>query len=169
MTLFGDGGLVAKLCLTLVTPWTVACQAPLSMGFSRQEHWSRLPFPSPGNFPNPGIKPRSSRIAGRFPTDWAMNKQFQILPMGHVSNQLQVPLFIKYMLNLATKFVQILHMEFYSETNALHFKRPMLATLKHLISNSSHEFFVWWTTVELFSWSMSNKITFHRCSYRIFM
>ena len=44
----GDGsGLVAKLCPTLVTPWTVACQAPLSMGFSRQERWRGLPFPSP--------------------------------------------------------------------------------------------------------------------------
>ena len=43
-------GLVAKLCLTLVTPWIVACQASLSMGFSRQEHWSRLSFPSPGIF-----------------------------------------------------------------------------------------------------------------------
>ena len=40
-------GLVAKSCLILVTPWTVAHQAPLSMGFSRQEHWSGLPFPSP--------------------------------------------------------------------------------------------------------------------------
>ena len=35
------------------TPWTLACQAPLSMGFSRQEHWSGLPFPSPGDLPNP--------------------------------------------------------------------------------------------------------------------
>ena len=45
------GGLVAKSCLTLVTPWTVAHQAPLSMGFSRQEYWSGLPFPSPGDLP----------------------------------------------------------------------------------------------------------------------
>ena len=37
-----------------VTPWTVACQAPLSMRFSRQEYWSRLPFPSPGDLPDPG-------------------------------------------------------------------------------------------------------------------
>ena len=44
-----SGGLVAKLCPTLVAPWTVAHQAPLSMGFSRQEYWSGLPFPSPGN------------------------------------------------------------------------------------------------------------------------
>ena len=43
----GGGGLVAKLCQTLVTPWTVACQAPPSMGFSRQEYWSGLPLPSP--------------------------------------------------------------------------------------------------------------------------
>ena len=41
------------------TPWTIAYQAPLSMGFSRQECWSGLPFPSPGDLPNPGIEPRS--------------------------------------------------------------------------------------------------------------
>ena len=41
------------------TPWTVANQAPPSMGFSRQEYWSGLPFPSPGDLPNPGIEPRS--------------------------------------------------------------------------------------------------------------
>ena len=61
----GGGGLVAKSCLTLATPWTVACQAPLSMGFSRQEYWSGLPFPSPGDLPDPGIEPWSC-IAGRF-------------------------------------------------------------------------------------------------------
>ena len=43
----GCGGLVAKSCLTLATPWTVASQAPLSMGFSWQEYWSGFPFPSP--------------------------------------------------------------------------------------------------------------------------
>ena len=42
------------------TPWTVARQAPLSMGFSRQEYWSGLPFPSPGDLSDPGIEPRSS-------------------------------------------------------------------------------------------------------------
>ena len=42
------------------TPWTVAYQAPPSMGFSRQEYWSGLPFTSPGDLPNPGIEPRSS-------------------------------------------------------------------------------------------------------------
>ena len=42
-----------------VTPWTAACQAPLFMGFPRQEYWSGLPFPSPGNLPDPGTKPMS--------------------------------------------------------------------------------------------------------------
>ena len=56
----GDGvGLVAKLCLTLAIPWTLARQAPLSMGFSMQEYWSGLPFPLPVDLPNPGIEPAS--------------------------------------------------------------------------------------------------------------
>ena len=44
---------------TLVTPWTVACQDPVSMGFPRQEYWSGLPFPSPGYLPDLGIEPAS--------------------------------------------------------------------------------------------------------------
>ena len=45
------------------TPWTVARQAPLSVGFSRQEYWSRLPFPSPGDgIPDPGIEPTSPAL-----------------------------------------------------------------------------------------------------------
>ena len=55
----GGGGLVPKSCPTLATPWTIACQVPLSLGFFRQECWSRLPFPSPGDLPDPGIKPAS--------------------------------------------------------------------------------------------------------------
>ena len=49
-----------------VTLWTVARQASPSMGFSRQEYWSRLPFPSPGDIPDPEIKPVSPALAGRF-------------------------------------------------------------------------------------------------------
>ena len=56
------GGLVAKSCPTLATLWTVSCQTPPSMGCSRQEYWSELPFPSPGDRPDPGIKPRSPRF-----------------------------------------------------------------------------------------------------------
>ena len=57
-----SSGLVAKSCLTLVTPWTVARQALLSMGFSKQEYWSGLPFPPP-DLPNPGIKPMSPPVS----------------------------------------------------------------------------------------------------------
>ena len=57
-------------CVKLfATPWTVAHQAPLSMGFFRQEYWSGLPFPPPGDLPDPGIKPKSlmsPKLAGRF-------------------------------------------------------------------------------------------------------
>ena len=53
---------LAQSCPTLCNPWTVAHQAPLSMGFSRQEYWSGLPFPSPGDLPDPGIKPRSPAL-----------------------------------------------------------------------------------------------------------
>ena len=46
------------------TPWTIACQSPLSMRFPRQEYWSGLSFPSPGNLPNPWIKLESSALQG---------------------------------------------------------------------------------------------------------
>ena len=51
---------------SFATPWTVAHQAPLSMGFCRQEYWSGWPFPPPGNISDPGIKPEVSHIVGRF-------------------------------------------------------------------------------------------------------
>ena len=56
------------VCL-FATLWTVVCQAPLSMGFSRQEYWSGLPFPPPGDLSNPGIEPTSltsPALAGGF-------------------------------------------------------------------------------------------------------
>ena len=60
------------LVLLFVTSWTVASQTYLSIEFSRQEYWSGLPFPIPGNLPNPGIKPTSLAspvLAGRFFTN----------------------------------------------------------------------------------------------------
>ena len=54
--------LVAQSGPTLCNPWTVACRAPLSMGFSRQEYRSGLPFPSPDDLPHPGIEPKSSAL-----------------------------------------------------------------------------------------------------------
>ena len=57
-----EGSEVAQSCPTLCDLWTVAHQAPPSMGFSKQEYWSGLPFPSPGEFPDPGIEPRSPAL-----------------------------------------------------------------------------------------------------------
>ena len=53
---------VAQMCPTLHSPWTIACKAPLSMEFSRQESWSGLPFPCLGDHFDPGIKPRSPAL-----------------------------------------------------------------------------------------------------------
>ena len=53
---------------SLVTPWTIACQAPLSMGFPKQEYCSGLPFTSPGDLPDSGIESTSPALAGRFST-----------------------------------------------------------------------------------------------------
>ena len=77
-THFFSKGSIESVCVHLcvlscvqlyVTPWTMARQEPLSMEFSRKEYWSGLPFPSPGDLPNPGIKPvslASPALAGRF-------------------------------------------------------------------------------------------------------
>ena len=63
--------LVSQSYLTLArASWTVARQSPLSMGFPRQEYWSGLPFPSPGDLPDPGIEPRSPALqAGSLPSE----------------------------------------------------------------------------------------------------
>ena len=64
------GDLVTKLCLAFVTPWTVTYQAPLSMVFPRQKYWSGLPFLSPGDLPDTGIKPLSPALqANSSPTE----------------------------------------------------------------------------------------------------
>ena len=60
-----------------VTLWTIACQAPLPIGFSRQEYWSGLPFPTPGDLPHPGFEPMS-------PVDPAL--QADSLPRSHLGN-----------------------------------------------------------------------------------
>ena len=59
---FNDMLTGSVVSVSLLTPWTVACQARLSMGFSRQEYWRGLSFPSPGDLPYPGIKPRSPAL-----------------------------------------------------------------------------------------------------------
>ena len=70
--------LVIQWCLT-VTPWTVACQAPPSMGFSRQEYWSGLPFPSPGDLLNPRIDPASPALQADFLPSEPPEKPFGII------------------------------------------------------------------------------------------
>ena len=79
-SMLSDGdGLVSKMCPALVTPWTVAYEAPLSTGFSRQECQSGVPCPPPGNLRNPGIKPASPvspSLAGRLFTIGSPGKPF---------------------------------------------------------------------------------------------
>ena len=65
-----------------VTPWTVAYQAPLSMGFSREEYWSGLPRPSPGDLPNPRIETQVSCTSGRFFIIWATREVPLLLSGG---------------------------------------------------------------------------------------
>ena len=62
---------------SFVTPWTAACQGPLSMGFSSPEYWSGLPFPSPGDLPRPGIEPTSPALVGGFFTTEPPGKPLQ--------------------------------------------------------------------------------------------
>ena len=66
--------LISQSCPSFATPWTAARQAPLSMGSSRQEYWSGLPFPSPGDLPNPRIESKSPALAGEFFTTEAPGK-----------------------------------------------------------------------------------------------
>ena len=62
----------AQLCLTFATPWAVAHQAPPSVGYPRQEYWNGLPFPSPGDLPDLGIKLTCLTLAGGFFTTYTM-------------------------------------------------------------------------------------------------
>ena len=84
-----DDDLAAQSCPTLATPWTVAHRAPLSTGFSRQEHWSGLPFPSPGDLPDPGIKPGSPALQGdSLPTEGKGSPQMEEPPLNEVPTTL---------------------------------------------------------------------------------
>ena len=64
---------------SVATPWTVALQASLSLGFSRQECWSGLPFPSPGGLPHAGVEPASPALAGRCFTAHSLSGPFIFL------------------------------------------------------------------------------------------
>ena len=71
-------------CVCFETLWTVACQPPLSVGFSRQEHWSGLPCPSPEDLPGPGIDPTSSASAGSFFTTEPPGKPYAEVPFHQI-------------------------------------------------------------------------------------
>ena len=73
---------VASGCLTLVTLWTVAHQAPLSMGFLRQEYWTELPFPSPGDLPDLGLEPifPPLQVDSLLLNHWGMNQPIHLVP-----------------------------------------------------------------------------------------
>ena len=70
---------------SFATPWTVTCQAPLSMGFPRQEYWSGLPLPSPGDLPDPGIEPKSPALAGGFFTSEPPGKPLILIKVKKLS------------------------------------------------------------------------------------
>ena len=71
------GGLSCFICVRLcATLWTRACEAPLSLGFSRQEYWSGLPSPSPGDLSDPGMEHTSLALASRFFTAELLGKPF---------------------------------------------------------------------------------------------
>ena len=79
-TYINMGAKSLQSCLTLCNPMDCSPQAPLSMGFSRQEYWSELPFPPPGGLPNPGTEPMSltsPALAGRFFTLALLGKPIQ--------------------------------------------------------------------------------------------
>ena len=68
-----------------MNPWTVACQAPLSMGFSRQEYWSGLPFPSPGNLPSQGIKPKSPALQAVITTELPGREHYSVVALFSIT------------------------------------------------------------------------------------
>ena len=81
---FGGGDLITKSCPTFANPCSVACQAPLSMEFSRQEYWSGLSFPSPGDLLNPGIQPGSPELqVGFLPTEPTGKPIINLLPLNY--------------------------------------------------------------------------------------
>ena len=90
-------------CVRLfVTPWTVACQVPLSMGFSRQENWSGLPFPSPGDLSDPGMEPMSPALAGKFFTSESPGKPLVIILVSRLVCLQQIHLNKKHILKAKT-------------------------------------------------------------------
>ena len=98
-----------------VTPWTVAYQAPPSMEFSRQEYWSRLPFPSPGDLPNQGIEPMSPTLqADVLPSELPGKRLVCVIPYKLNSSKfgasrLKLPCYYRYFCPNVNLFARMLH------------------------------------------------------------
>ena len=118
------------------TPWTVACQAPLSMGFSRQEYWNGLPYPYPGNLSNPGIECESPELQANSLSSEPPGKPqgdknpfpFGCLPLGN-----------------SESFLPKWEMTFYI-TSTVKWKRKWQPT-PVLLSGTSHDRRAWKATV----------------------
>ena len=130
----------------------VACHAPLSMGFSRQEYWSELPFPSPGDLPRPGIEPMSQALAGRFFYYWATSREaltikkwtYTLVPLDAPASQ-PFPGTSRPLYNLSTKELT---------SSRAESSRPCLSTKSRLcISWSSVVVAEWPSHVQLFATS----------------
>ena len=113
------------------TPWTVACQAPLSMGLAQQEYWSGLPFPSPGDLPNPWIKP------------WNPALQVDSLPSeppGKPSHIINLPFFNNCLFKIYSRYPQILN-PFKISTSSVYFiVAVVVAAVVFLCIHSSYIF-----------------------------
>ena len=117
------------------TPWVVACQAPVSMGFPRQEYWSQLPFPSPGHLLNPGMEPASSALGGRWILyHWTIREAHE--PLDHQENPQIKELY---------SICNFIHLTFYHEvfqclSNVIH--TFVWISLSWLIILKKYEFFL---------------------------
>ena len=101
------------------TPWTIACQVPLSMEFSRQEYWIGLPFPTPVDLPDPGIEPMPPALAGRFFTTVSHEKPSVQNMFSHKLSKTFMILFIK-------------------DTHTLEVKKVDTQTCTHYTQNLAH-------------------------------
>ena len=117
--------LVAQSCLIFAIPWTVTCQASLSVGFCRQEYWSGLPFPPPQYLPDPGIKPASPELTGELST---------LSYLGMPCNSIVVLKFLFRVHNVMISCTYTFWNEVYSYTHHLTLIVNLLFAMKYLIS-----------------------------------
>ena len=131
---------VAQSCLILCNPWTVAHQAPPSMGFSRQEYWSGLPFPSPGDLPDPGIEPTSPTLQADALTSAPPGKpNDSVLPLLTIypkelrletATGICIPMFISTLFTLANRRKQSVYQQMNGQTKRVYTYNGILPSHK---------------------------------------